>query len=83
MPRFRLDRYVVRLKAGDVLELAAAAMVVCGIYLLAGLGWCLISGGIAVVIGAEILYSNHVWAVPLPRIPHPIRKLRTRVFTPK
>ena len=59
-----------------MLELIAASMIVCGIYLLAGLGWCLISGGLTVVVGAEILYNNHIWTIPLPRRPHPVRRVR-------
>jgi hypothetical protein len=66
MPRSRLV-----INVGNLLELLGAVAACVGVGLLAGLAFALILAGILLVVGAELIYDQHVWRVPLPHRPRP------------
>lgn len=72
------SRYHLNLNTGNLIEVAGVAMLVTALYLLEGLGWALLGGGIALIIGAELVYGASSLRIPLPRRPHPFRKIRRR-----
>ena len=78
VPKQQTGRYYIRYSIGNWLELAGAAMAVTAVYLLAGLAWCLVAGGAVLLIGAEFIYFDSRVRIPLPHIPHPIRRFRTK-----
>lgn len=63
-------RAYLRGDAGGLIEFAGAAMAVTAVYLLVGLGWALLAGGAALLIGAEFVYFDVRFRVPLPKRPH-------------
>jgi hypothetical protein len=60
---------------GQYIEVAGAAMLTTGVYLIAGLGVALIVGAACLITAAEFIYGNPVY-VTLPRNPHPIRRVK-------
>lgn len=72
------QRAYLQINAGNLLEVAAAAVGMYGVYWLAGLGWALIAAFILLVALAEWVFPTSVWRVPLPSRPQPRERLRAR-----
>ena len=78
------QRSRLAIRAGDFLELVAAAAAVAGVYGLAGVWWALIAAAVLIAIGAELIYGEEpngaprVWRIPLPRRPQPRRVIEER-----
>lgn len=71
----RQQRTRVVINVGNLLELAGAGCAVYGLDRILGLGWALILAGILLVAAAELIYDQHAWRIPLPRLP----QIRLRV----
>lgn len=74
-----LQRARAHIGVGNSLELVGAGLVCYGIDRLAGLAVALIVAGVLVVALAELVYSEVVLRVPLPRRPRPVARLRAAV----
>ena len=73
------QRYVVKINAGNVLELVGVACVAYGIDRLAGMAWAVVFVGVMLVVAAELIYGEHAWNIPLPHRPQPrIRLMELR-----
>jgi hypothetical protein len=57
------------LNAGNLLELAGAALAVYAVVLLAGVAWGLLLAGVLLVVAAELIFDERVWRLPLPHRP--------------
>lgn len=64
------------INAGNLIEFIAGACAVAGVYGLAGVFWALIVTAVLLVIGAEFIYGDKPWRVPLPLRPQPQRWLK-------
>lgn len=70
-----MQRARLLINVGNLLELLGAGLAVYGVYRLAGVGFACVLAGVLAVVAAELIYDAHVWRVPLPRRPHPRRRL--------
>lgn len=70
-----MARRKLHVNVGNLLELAGAILAVCGVYLVAGLGFALILAAVLCIAAAEFVYDVHTWHLPLPRKPAPRRRL--------
>lgn len=71
------QRYRLRINVGNLLELVAAAAACWGVYRLEGFAWMLILAAVLLAVGAEFIYDATALRIPLPHLPHPVRRART------
>jgi hypothetical protein len=77
LPEYARPANKLPINIGQHLEIAGAAMCVTGVYLIAGLGVALIIGATALIVAAEFIYGDPIF-IKLPRLPHPIARLRKK-----
>lgn len=70
-----LQRSRLTINVGNLLEVIGAVTGVYGVYRLVGLAWALIAAAVLLVVAAELIYDGRLCSIPLPRHPHPGRRL--------
>jgi len=75
-PQSKPPRTRLRISVGNVLELAGAGVGCYAIDQLAGLRWALVAAAVLLIVGAELIYDALSLSLPLPRVPHPVAKVR-------
>lgn len=62
--------------SGNLMEMAGAGLGCYAISVLVSPIWALVAGAVCMIIAAELIYSGHVWRIPLPRRPRGLRRHR-------
>lgn len=70
----------VVLDLGNLLELAGVVLACFAVAQLAGAAWALLAGGVALIVGAELVYDGHLLRIPLPHRPRPLFRLQRLAF---
>lgn len=68
-------RSYAKFHVGNAFEVASAILVCTAVGFLLPWYWALIPGGAFLLVGAEFLYDETVLRIPIPHIPHPLKKI--------